>query len=227
MSEASRLRAIAAAAAAAAERWSLPAVEGPVVGQRRGPGLRDEAAESHRQSERSRGYEEGLASARAEMQRQITELQQRVRRFDAILSLLAKPLAEVDEEVHRQLVLLALAVGKQLARRELKSAAGELIALIREAVSRLPATAREVRVHLHPEDAALVREHLSTPAQERAWSMVEDPAQSRGGCLVRTESSQIDARFESRVNAIIGTLLGDERGAARAANGADPSTAES
>jgi len=226
MSEASRLRAIAAAAAAAAERWSLPTVEGPVVGQRRDAGRRDETTDALRQSERTRGYEEGLAAARAEMQRQLAELQARVRRFDAIVGLLAKPLSEVDEEVHRQLVLLAMAVGKHLARRELKSAPVEVIALIREAVSRLPATAREVRVHLHPEDAALVREHLSAPAQERAWSMVEDPAQSRGGCLVRTDSSQIDARFESRVNAIVSTLLGDERGAARAVSGPDPSTAQ-
>src|SRR5690242_13725669 len=64
MSEASRLRAIAAAAAA--ERWSLPAVEGPIVGGRRrevDPAQTALALEK----ERSRGYEAGLAAARAEI----------------------------------------------------------------------------------------------------------------------------------------------------------------
>ncbi|MGH8148679.1 MAG: FliH/SctL family protein [Steroidobacteraceae bacterium] len=218
MSEAGRPR---ATAAAAAERWSLPAVEGPILGaypnDGGGPGARAnvEQRESVRQAERTRGYEAGLTAGRAEMQRLTEELKARVQRLDALLGGLAKPLAQFDEAVERQLLLLALAIGKQLARRALNSGSGEIIALIRESVARLPAPARDVRVHLHPEDAALVREHLSEPAAERAWTLLEDPAQSRGGCLVLTESSRIDQRFESRVNAVVCGLMGDERATAR------------
>ncbi|HTX23758.1 MAG TPA: flagellar assembly protein FliH [Steroidobacteraceae bacterium] len=210
MSEAGRLRAIAAAAAAAAERWSLPAVEGPIIGERldrSDPGI---------QAERTRGYETGLAAGRAEAQRLTAELQTRVKRLDSLLTTLAKPLAELDEDVLKQLVALALCVGQQLARREIRTNPGEIIGLIRESVGRLPGSAREVRVHLHPEDAALVREQLSVPATAGVWTLVEDPTQARGGCLVRAESSQIDARFESRVHAIVSALLGDERGGERA-----------
>ncbi len=128
---------------------------------------------------------------------------------------LCTPLELLDEEVEQQLVLLALAVGKQLARRELKTDPAQITALIREAVGRLPAAARDVRVFLHPEDAAAVAERLATAGQERAWTMVEDPTLARGGCLVRTENSQIDARLESRVNAIVSSMLGEERASAR------------
>src|SRR3974390_544935 len=80
-----------------AERWSLPEVEGPVVGRPREtppePGSRAWKAEQ------SRGYEAGVAAARAEMQAQITELQERVRRLDGLLTLLAQPLADLDEQV--------------------------------------------------------------------------------------------------------------------------------
>ncbi len=214
MSEAARLRAIAAAAAA--ERWSLPAVDGPIVGGRRDSGAEGDSVERVLQAERKRGYDAGVAAGQAEIRRLTGELKARVQRLDSTLALLAKPLAEVDEQVQQQLVVLALAIGKQLARREIRANPGEVIALIRESIERLPPSARDVRIRLHPDDAAIVREHLSAPAAERAWTLVEDPTQARGGCLVRSESSQIDVRFESRVNAIVSSLIGDERNEQRA-----------
>jgi flagellar assembly protein FliH len=141
-----------------------------------------------------------------------------VARLDGILNQLARPLPTLEGEVEQQLVLLALAVGKQLARRELKADPGQIAALIREAVGRLPAAARDVRVHLHPEDAAAIAERLASAGQERAWSVVEDPTLTRGGCLVRSENSQIDARLESRVNAMVSSMLGEERASARLAD---------
>src|SRR5581483_7981443 len=103
----------------------------------------------------------------------------RVQQLDSILQLLAQPLAQLDGEVEKELLNLTLAVGKQLARRELRVDPGQIIAIIRESLGQLPAAARDIRVHLHPEDAATVRERLATPANERAWTMVEDPTLTR------------------------------------------------
>jgi flagellar assembly protein FliH len=225
MSDTNRLRAIAAAAAAAAERWPLPAVDGPIVGSRRPAAVDPQAALSLAAAEetaRARGHEAGLTAGRAEIEQQVAELEERVRRLDAVLALLARPLEQLDAEVEYQLTLLALSVGRQLVRRELRVDPAQVIAVIRDAVGRLPVAARDVRVQLHPEDAATVREHLAEPALERAWSIVEDPTQSRGGCLVRTETSQIDARFESRVQAIVASVFGDERAVPRAEYEAAP-----
>jgi flagellar assembly protein FliH len=221
--------------ATVAELWSLPNVDGPIVGMRRDAPSRardadaTRATESARQAEMDRGYEAGVSAGRAELQKQNDALAAQVARLDAILSLLARPLPTLEGEVEQQLVLLALAVGKQLARRELKADPGQIAALIREAVGRLPAAARDVRVHLHPEDAAAVAERLATPGQERAWSVVEDPTLTRGGCLVRSENSQIDSRLESRVNAMVSSMLGEERASARLADEADagPQVSES
>ncbi|HTW37489.1 MAG TPA: FliH/SctL family protein [Steroidobacteraceae bacterium] len=223
MSEtAGRLRAIAAAA----ERWPLPKVEGPIVGVRNDPAARSVEAEAAAQAQRTRGYEAGLASGRAEAQRLASELASRIKRLDSILTQLARPFADADEQTMKQLLVLALSIGKQLARREIKAHPGEIIGLIRECIGRLPTASRDVRVHLHPEDAALVREQLAAPAAAGAWSLVEDPTQARGGCLVRTEGSQIDARFESRVQGIVSALLGDERTSERAADEPPASVAD-
>jgi flagellar assembly protein FliH len=195
--------------AAAAERWALPSVEGPIVGARR-PG--DERAVM---AEHARGYEAGLAAASAEMQSKIADVETLVRHLDAVCASLARPLEELDEAVQEQLTLLALAIGKQLARRELKADPTQVVAIIREAVGRLPVAARDVRVHLHPQDASLVRERLAAPTAERAWTILEDPTLQRGGCLVRTDTSLVDARLDSRVNAIVSAILGEERAGGR------------
>jgi flagellar assembly protein FliH len=128
-----------------------------------------------------------------------------------ILQLLAEPLSQLDGEVEKELLHLTLAVGKQLARRELRVDPTQVIGIIRESLSQLPATARDIRVYLHPEDAATVRERLAEPTNERAWKIVEDPTLSRGGCIVRTDTAQIDVRLESRISAVIANALGEER----------------
>lgn len=201
----------------AVQRWALPVVEGPIVGRRVDPTVAEKAAKAEHARGYEAGYEAGMAAGRSAMQAQITELQARVARLDSILKFLSKPLEELDSEVEQQLSLLALTVAKHIVRRELRTDPEQVIAIIRETVGRLPAAARDVRVHLNPDDAAIVRERLPAANNERAWTIVEDPSISRGGCTVRSESSQIDARLETRLNAAIAAAMGDERHPARAA----------
>lgn len=206
-------RRVPPAHAAAIERWSLPEVNGPVIGRAREnrQSAPDDADRAAQQESAARGYQAGLARAQAQMQAQVEALTARVSQLDSILELLGNPLQKLDAGIEQQLLQLALAVGKQLARRELRIDPAQVIGIIRESLAQLPVSARDVRIHLHPDDAATVRERLAAPANERAWTVVEDPALSRGGCVVRTETSQIDVRLESRVNAVIANALGDER----------------
>lgn len=207
------------------ERWSLPAVEGPLASSMREERTRA-AGDQRAGQDAARGYEAGLARAQAEMAPRLEELAARVRRLDGVLQLLAQPLKALDDQVEEQLLELAFAVGKQLARRELSAAPAQIVAILRECLEQLPLAAREVRVHLHPEDAAIVRERLASPAEERAWTLIEDPTLARGGCLVRSDSSQIDARFESRVNAVLASALGEQRTPERAAAPAESGSNE-
>ena len=48
-----------------------------------------------------------------------------------------------------------MALARQIVRRELKTDPTQIIGIIREAIGALPVAARDVRVHLHPEDAAV------------------------------------------------------------------------
>ena len=153
-------------------------------------------------------YAEGLAAGeRAGAQ----AAAQRAARLDDLLEALAQPFNELDDVIEQQLVELAMLVVKQLFRREVKQDPTHVVGVVREALKLLPAASREVEVHLHPDDAAIVREALSPADGERAWKMMEDPLITRGGCKVQTPSSQVDAQTEARLHAAISAVVGDER----------------
>jgi flagellar assembly protein FliH len=203
---------------AAIARWDLPAVSGKPVQARRAGKTVGELEELERRTYEeafAKGREAGLAAARAETEKSVAQLKAQVARLDGVFGLLAQPLHELDAQVEQQLTQLALTIARQLVRRELRIDPAQVIAVIRETVALLPAAARDVRVHMHPEDAAVVREKLAAPGAERAWTIVEDPVMTRGGCRVTTDTAQIDARLETRINSVISTLLGDERSTVR------------
>ena len=176
-------------AAARAELWAAPDMGSPVPAQRMAT---------------VGGLAEGREAGRAEVRAQ-------VERLAGMFYDLAKPFEALDLEVERELLTLAMALARQIVRRELKTDPTQIIGIIREAIAALPVAAREVRVHLHPEDAAVVRQHLAPTESERAWVMIEDPVMARGGCQILTATSRIDARLETRLGAILSELMGTER----------------
>lgn len=199
-------------------RWDLPSVSGKTV-QLRKPGktvAEIEEVERRAYDEAfARGREEGLAAARAATEQQLKQLQAQVVRLEAMFDTFGAPLKAMSAEVEQQLLSLAMAIARQLVRRELKTDPAQVIAIIRETVSLLPASARDVRVHLHPEDATIVRERLAATTSDRAWTILEDPVMTRGGCKVTTDNALIDARIETRLNEVISAMLGDDRAPGR------------
>jgi flagellar assembly protein FliH len=157
------------------------------------------------------GLEAGRRAGRAEFDSGVAAATAAAARLETLLDFLARPLAALEAQVERELVTLTLSIARQLVRRELRVDPAQLIAIIRETVGLLPAATRDLRVHLHPEDAAVVRERLRMPLEDRAWSLAEDPLMARGGCRVTTDTATIDARLESRMAAIAAMLLGEER----------------
>lgn len=180
--------------------------EPPVMGG--GPGASGVRAVTAQRVEeiQRQAYDEGFALGRQEAMAQARA------QLAGVLGALTEPLAEMDETVMQELALLVQSVARQLVRRELKTEPGEIVAVVREAMAVLPLSARNIRLHLHPEDAQLVRAALSLNEGDQHWRIVDDPAQTRGGCRVLTDTSQIDASLETRLSAVIAKMLGGERG---------------
>lgn len=196
--------------------WVPPSVGSPVS---QAAALTAAEAEALRARAEAEGFEAGRQQGFAAGRRDVEEA---VTRLDGVLQTLGRPFADLDSAVEQELVMLAFAIARQLVRRELKTDPSQIVGVVREALQALPVAARDVRVHLHPEDATLVRSHLPPVDGERAWSIVEDPLLTRGGARIATSSARVDARLETRLGALVAELLGGERDAERNAAGERP-----
>ena len=186
------------------KRWEMPSIDGTSEnGYLTAAGLQELQKQAWDEAFQE-GREEGLKAGRE-------EIGKRAARFDQLLVALSKPFDQLDGTVEKQLVELSMTIVRQLFRRELQTDPSHVIGVVREAMQLLPVASRAIEVHLHPEDAQLVRESLSPTSGETAWEIVEDPLISRGGCQVTTDNSQIDAQAETRLNAIVNAITGDER----------------
>jgi len=161
---------------------------------------------------RQRAESEGRAAGfRAGLEAAGHEIAAAVARLDAVAESLARPFAGVEAQVEQELLALSFAIARQLVRRELKADPAQVVGVVRDALQALPVAARDVKVYLHPDDAALVVQQSPAVGRERAWTIVEDPMLARGGARVATEASTVDARLETRLGALVAELIGGER----------------
>ncbi|WP_084161914.1 flagellar assembly protein FliH [Methylocaldum szegediense] len=181
----------------------IEAMQKQAYEEARAAGYQDGSERGYRDG-RDEGYRQGFDEGRA-------DAASLAKRLQDILECLSEPLARVDEQVEQELVALAIAVAKQLIRRELRTEPGEIVAVVREAMAILPSGARKIRLHLHPDDAELVRSLLALEELAPRWKIVEDPLLTRGGCRIITDASRIDATVESRLASTIARLFGGER----------------
>lgn len=181
----------------ACRRWDVPQLDDDGS-----HGHSPDAVRRAREEGFEQGRQEGLAAARDQVQAEIDILRR-------LLQGLTTPFAELDEQVEKELVALALGVARQVIYREVQTEPELVVAAVRKALGVLPAGAREVHLHLHPDDARLVRELLPAGAEEDGWLIVEDRVHERGGCRVTTQTSQVDATLEARLQRAAAAVLGE------------------
>lgn len=150
------------------------------------------------------GMAQGLAESRARAEQQLGE---RMAELDALYRAAAQPLQLLDDQAADELAQLALVVARRVVMHELKATPALIANVVRKAADALPMATRELRVHLHPDDLALVQELGSA---DRHWLLLADASLERGGCRLESERSRLDARVETRLAAVIDAVLGDE-----------------
>lgn len=153
----------------------------------------EEIFESARKSGYQAGYEEGTARGRVEAME-----------LHGLVESLDKALESLDVEVAEQLLDLAVELAQQLVRRELRAVPEGIVDVVREALQQFPQN--HALIHLHPKDAALVREYLKEQLAHLGHRLIEDDAMARGGCRIESSGSELDATLQTRWRRIMGNL---------------------
>ena len=192
-------------------RWELPNVgigqKAPVIDNKSSaPTVRDLAAleaQAHDEGYAD-GRAEGLADGLAAAQQQVRE---HIKQLDALFAAAARPIQTLDIQTEQQLAALATIVARRVIAAELQLSPELIVRAVHQAAAALPAAARELRVHVHPADLALLQD-ATTP--DSHWQCIADPTLARGDCQLESTRSRLDARVETRLAAVIDAVLGDD-----------------
>ncbi|HEY1078433.1 MAG TPA: FliH/SctL family protein [Fontimonas sp.] len=196
------LAVVPAERAAALARWRIPSFDEPrprdLDGLHTAAQL-DEIESAAYQEGLQRGHAQGYADG----QRQA---QQEAERLRALIEQIQRPLAQLDEEITAALLETACAIARRLTQAELSLHPERIEATVRSALAALPPYTRELRVQLHADDAALLAACPGLPAPGQPFQIVSDASLQRGDCRISTDSTQLDARLETRLAAMRAAL---------------------
>ncbi|MCK0744931.1 flagellar assembly protein FliH [Chromohalobacter nigrandesensis] len=153
---------------------------------------------------RQAGYEQGLQEGREAGE------QEAKRQLDAALAPLGQLAGEfrtaldtIDTQLADQLVELAMLTGKHLADEALDATPEHVVTLVRQLLHEEPVLDGPCQVWLHPDDLALVNEHVGNELETAQWTLHEDATLQRGGCRAESATGGLDATLETRWQAAL------------------------
>jgi flagellar assembly protein FliH len=172
-----------------------------------------------RESGLEQGREEGLRQAAEMIEKRAAEIATKTSRENLATTLPAMKAAADALVIERDrwlaeweatAVRLAAAIAERLIRRRLE-VKPELARDMVKSALQLAAGAPHIKLHVHPDDAALLGEHASEVVRSLAAcgdaQIVPDNALARGGCVVETQHGTIDARIETLLDRVVSELL--------------------
>lgn len=183
-----------------AVRWEAPAFGEPPPGETLSAEEVAAVLEQARSEGHAQGLAEGLKAGQQEIARQVQRLQQLHRAM-------SNPLDQIDEDIQRRVVTLALTLAEQVLRVEIARDPEILLPLVREAVAQLAPNSEPPSIHLNPDDLTTLRERLGEEAAR--WELVADARVAAGGCRVHSGYMEIDATLETRLAAVFAQLQDD------------------
>jgi flagellar assembly protein FliH len=168
--------------------------------------------EAIHQQAHQEGYQAGFTEgAEAGRQHGAVQAAEEVRQLQALLATVTEAVGELEQAMSEDLLALSLEISKQMLRQALKIKPELLLPVIRSAMESLPQNTPHPHLHLHPEDAVLVRASMQTEAAQGGWKIIEDHRIARGGCRIETQMSETDATIENRWQRLAMALGQDTR----------------
>jgi flagellar assembly protein FliH len=193
------------------ERWELASFDSatePTVGTPTKPGssaVSDEEIhrireQAHREGHQA-GHAAGLAAGQAEAEAMGRE---EALRLVKTLENLERCIADLNLVVADDLLALSIEVARQVVRQTIAVKPEVILAVIREALGQLPLL--HAAIHLHPEDASLVRLRAGDQLAHAGHRIHEDPKLKRGDVVIEAGGSHLDASLAVRWGRVVESL---------------------
>ncbi len=166
------------------------------------------AARREAEELRERARVEGLAAGKGEAQEVLVA---HVGRLEALVVALSSHKAALWEEARGQAVELCLAIVNRLLGPLAEGDAQAVVRVVERALQLL--TEREtLTIRVHPDDLKSVVDAkpaiLAVFDGIQKLTVLEDPSVRRGGALVRTPTTEIDARLETQLGELVRAVRG-------------------
>lgn len=156
------------------------------------------------------GEEEGKKQGRQQaFEASLKDIQEQAFHFAQLYKTLAQPLQWIDKQVQYELVQLALSIAKTVIGQELETRPELIVEIVKQCLHLLPSAASDMQISLHPDDLQMIEEamkqaQINLSGKEKLLANSEI---TRGGCVVDSSLSHIDARIEARIEAVAKNIL--------------------
>ena len=115
---------------------------------------------------------------------------------------------ELEQGLANDVLSMSLELAKLIVRQSVRVKPDLVLSVIREAVSGLAGLDEYTTIHLHPNDAALLRGAAGEDPMFASlpWKIIDDAHIERGGCRLETATTEVDATLETRWRRVIAAL---------------------
>ena len=161
----------------------------------------EELREKARNEGYSDGYNEGLEAAKKES---FERANAKVAQLQSLIDSLGEPFKNIEVEISEYLLSLVSVICKSVIRRELSTDTHHVRTTVERALELLSQENGNIKLMLHPDDAAVVSDNWSQELGE--LKIVSSPEIMQGGCQIQRNDSFVDATIETQLRKIIADL---------------------
>lgn len=179
--------------------WSI---DSPISPMKRNQQQQHQEIEDIKKQAFEVGYQEGIQKAHSENQQYIQQL-------SLVVDVLHNPYNLIDKEVEEQLLQTLLWLCKECIKIELSFNPEKIRAIITEMKPYLSKIYSKKRLYLNPNSVDIIKQCLKNEELDIADVIIEDETLNIGEYRLKTDSSELDGRFDTRLSAIIEQRLLD------------------
>jgi flagellar assembly protein FliH len=141
------------------------------------------------------GYRDGLVALESFKQAFAAQM---AAQLGALVAAFDAEFAQLESRMAESVAASATALARQVVRSALTTRPELVATVASQAVEAVLLSAKHIRVHVHPDDLALVQQGAADALAARGARLMADAGVSRGGCRVESDLGRIDATIETR-----------------------------